>query len=72
MTLYGRFGANDLAPQLIRLGLDSRQAKSWLALAKLYEQQNRLKEARYTYELLLAEDPFFKFAQERLDLLLEQ
>ncbi len=69
VTIYGRPGANDLAPQLVRIGVGPRQAKAWLALARLYEGQQRFDEARRVYEILLAEDPFLVVAQERLDLL---
>jgi tetratricopeptide (TPR) repeat protein len=69
VTIYGRPGANDLAPQLVRIGVGPRQAKSWLALARLYEKQYRFEEAKRVYEWLLAEDPFLAIAQDRLNLL---
>ncbi|MFN8459861.1 MAG: O-antigen ligase family protein [Anaerolineae bacterium] len=65
-TIYGRPGSNDLVPQLLRIGVGPMQAESWLALARLYEQQERWEEAKRVYELLLIEDPFLKPAQERL------
>jgi tetratricopeptide (TPR) repeat protein len=69
VTIYGRLGANDLAPQLLRLGVSPNQAASWLILARMYEEQGRFAEAKYIYELLLAEDPFLNVAEERLALL---
>jgi tetratricopeptide (TPR) repeat protein len=66
VTIYGRFGANDLAPQLVRMGVGPSQAKAWLALARLYEQQHRSEPARQLYSLLLAEDPWLQIAQDRL------
>ncbi len=69
VTIYGRLGANDLAPQLLRIGVSPNQAAPWLALARLYEEQERFGEAKYIYELLLAEDPFLNVAEERLALL---
>ncbi|HEX9923468.1 MAG TPA: O-antigen ligase family protein, partial [Anaerolineae bacterium] len=69
VTVYGRFGANDLAPQLIRIGVGPPQAKPWLVLARLYEQQYRFEPARQVYSLLLAEDPWLQIAQDRLALL---
>lgn len=69
VTIYGRFGGNDLAPQLVRIGVGPPQAKPWLALARLYEQQHRSESARQVYSLLLAEDPWLQIAQDRLVLL---
>jgi tetratricopeptide (TPR) repeat protein len=69
VTIYGRFGGNDLAPQLVRMGVGPPQAKPWLALARLYEQQHRSEPARQVYSLLLAEDPWLQIAQDRLALL---
>jgi tetratricopeptide (TPR) repeat protein len=69
VTIYGRLEGNDFAPQLLRIGLAQRQAQALLALARLYEGEQRLEEAKHIYELLLAEDPFFTFAQEQLELL---
>jgi hypothetical protein len=60
-------GGMDLAPQLLRLGVGPRQARSWLALARLYETQQRYAEAKRIYTLLLAEDPFLAIARTRLD-----
>lgn len=62
VTIYGRLGGNDVAPQLLRLGVGPEEAAPWLALARLYEEQERFKEAGLIYELLLAEDPFLKEA----------
>lgn len=72
MTIYGRFTGNDLAPQLMRIGIGQPQAQSWLALANLYETQQHIEEAKQIYQFLLAEDPFLDIAQERLDLLVEE
>jgi tetratricopeptide (TPR) repeat protein len=69
VTIYGRFGGNDFAPQLLRIGQGRRSAQAALALAKLYEKEQRFEEAGWIYELLLAEDPFFDLAQERLEAL---
>lgn len=70
MTIYGRFSGNDLAPQLLRIGVGPVQAEAWLALAGLYEQEGQFEQAEQIYTLLLAEDPFLAVAQERLDQLL--
>ena len=67
VNIYGRPGGFDLAPQLLRLGLGPHQARSWLALARLYEEQQRYAEAKRIYTLLLVEDPFLAIAQARLD-----
>jgi tetratricopeptide (TPR) repeat protein len=72
VTIYGRFSGSDLGPQLVRLGLGERQAQSWLALAQLYEAQQRFDEAERIYQFLLVEDPFLEIAQERLKLLAGQ
>ena len=69
VTIYGRPGGLDLAPQLLRMGVGPRQAQSWLALARLYETQQRYDEAKRIYTILLIEDPFLSVARERLDLL---
>jgi tetratricopeptide (TPR) repeat protein len=70
LTIYGRFGGNDLAPQLLRIGVGPDQVRAWLALARLYEQQHQFDQAKQIYTILLAEDPFLNVAQERLDQLL--
>lgn len=72
MAIYGRFTSNELAPQMTRMGVSQHQARSWLALASLYETRQRFEEARQIYQILLAEDPFLDVAQERLDLLVEK
>jgi tetratricopeptide (TPR) repeat protein len=69
VTIYGRFGGSDLAPQLLRLGISPTQAAPWLALARLLEDQSRLAEAEQVYRLLLAEDPFLAKAQRGLAVL---
>jgi hypothetical protein len=51
------------------MGVGPPQAKPWLALARLYEQQHRSEPARQVYSLLLAEDPWLQIAQDRLALL---
>lgn len=66
VTIYGRPSANDLVPQLLRIGVGPGQAAPWLELARLYETQQRFDEAKRIYELLLLEDPFLTTAQERL------
>jgi tetratricopeptide (TPR) repeat protein len=66
VTIYGRLGGNDLAPQLLRIGLGQRQAQPLLALAQLWQAQGRFEEARRIYQALLNEDPFLKPAQEGL------
>jgi tetratricopeptide (TPR) repeat protein/O-antigen ligase len=58
VALYGRYGGNDLAPPLIRIGVGPREAAPWLALADLYERQGRFTEARQIYITLLNEDSF--------------
>jgi tetratricopeptide (TPR) repeat protein len=67
VNIYGRPGGFDLAPQLLRFGVGPRQARSWLALARLYERQQHYMEARQIYALLLAEDPYLAAAQAGLD-----
>jgi tetratricopeptide (TPR) repeat protein len=69
VTIYGRPGANDLGPQLLRVGVGARQAAPWLNLARLYESQDRYDEAKRIYEMLLLEDRFLTVSRERLDLL---
>ncbi len=59
VTIYGRPGNNDLlAPPLLRLGVGPAQAAPWLALARLFEAQQRFDDAQQVYELLRLEDPF--------------
>ncbi|NJN94346.1 MAG: tetratricopeptide repeat protein [Anaerolineales bacterium] len=41
ITIYGRAAANDLAPQLLRIGVSPAAAAPWLQLARLYEAQQR-------------------------------
>jgi tetratricopeptide (TPR) repeat protein len=65
-TIYGRLSGNDLAPQLLRIGVGPAEAAAWLALAGLYERQGRPDEAGHIYRLLLAEDPFLSAAQAGL------
>lgn len=69
VTIYGRRSGNDLAPQLLRIGVSPGAAASWLALAGLHEAQGRYDQARTIYRFLLAEDPYLNAAQERLALL---
>jgi tetratricopeptide (TPR) repeat protein len=69
ITIYGRSGGNDLIPQLLRIGVSPARAASWLALARLYEDQQRFEEAKRIYEFLLIEDPFLAIGRERLTLL---
>lgn len=69
VTIYGRLGANDLVPQLLRIGVSPAKAAPWLELARLYETQQRFEEAKRIYEFLLLEDPFLTISQERLALL---
>jgi tetratricopeptide (TPR) repeat protein len=66
VTIYGRSGGNDLVPQLLRIGVSPDQAAPWLELARLYEEQERVGEAKQIYEILLAEDPFLALGRERL------
>jgi tetratricopeptide (TPR) repeat protein len=66
VTIYGRLGGNDLAPQLLRIGLGRRQAQPLLALAQLRQDQQQFEEARRIYQLLLNEDPFLEPAQKGL------
>jgi len=66
ITIYGRASANDLAPQLLRMGVSPAEAAPWLELARLYEDQQRFEEARQIYEFLLLEDPFLSVSRERL------
>ncbi len=66
MIIYGRFAGNDLAPQLLRIGVGPKQAQAWLRLAQLYEEQHHFAAARQIYGILLAEDPFLTLAQKRL------
>ena len=69
VTIYGRSGANDLIPQLLRIGVSPAKAAPWLELARLYEAQQRFEEAKRIYEFLLIEDPFLTIGRERLALL---
>jgi tetratricopeptide (TPR) repeat protein len=69
ITIYGRSGGNDLIPQLLRIGVSPAQAAPWLALGRLYEDQQRFEEAKRVYEFLLIEDPFLAVGRERLALL---
>lgn len=69
VTIYGRAGANDLVPQLLRIGIGPAKAAPWLELARLYETQQRFEEAKRIYEFLLLEDHFLTISQERLALL---
>lgn len=71
VTIYGRRSGNDLAPQLLRIGLSPAAAAPWLALARLHEAQGRYEQARTIYRFLLADDPYLTVAQERLALLAE-
>lgn len=71
MTIYGRPGGLDLAPQVLRLGVGAQQAEPWLALARLLETQQRIEEAQRIYQLLLAEDPFLDVARQRLESIAE-
>ncbi len=66
ITIYGRAAANDLSPQLLRIGVSPAEAAPWLALAQLDEAQQRIEEARRIYEFLLLEDPFLSASRERL------
>jgi hypothetical protein len=59
----------DLLPPLFRIGVGPRQARPWLALARLYETQNDSGAARRIYQALLLEDPYVEFAREQLDAL---
>jgi tetratricopeptide (TPR) repeat protein len=64
MTIYGRPGGNDLlTPPLLRIGVSPTQAAPWLALARLYESEQRFDEAKQIYEFLLFEDSFLTQAQ---------
>ncbi len=67
VTIYGRPGGLDLAPQVLRVGVGPQQAESWLALARLLEVQQRFAEAQQIYQLLLTEDPFLDVARQRLE-----
>jgi tetratricopeptide (TPR) repeat protein len=69
VTIYGRRSGNDLAPQLLRIGVSPAVAAPWLALARLHEAQGRYEQARTIYRFLLADDPYLTVAQERLALL---
>jgi tetratricopeptide (TPR) repeat protein len=67
ITLYGQRAAFDLLPPLFRIGVGPRQARPWLALARLYETQNDSGAARRIYQALLLEDPYVEFARKQLD-----
>lgn len=67
ITLYDRRATFDLLPPLFRIGVSPRDARSWLALAQLYEAQGNDEQARQIYEALLDEDPYLEVAQEHLE-----
>jgi tetratricopeptide (TPR) repeat protein len=69
ITLYGQRAVFDLLPPLFRIGVGPRQARPWLALARLYETQNDSGAARQIYQALLLEDPYMGLARERLSAL---
>jgi tetratricopeptide (TPR) repeat protein len=58
VSIYGRYGANDLAPQLIRLA-DERTFAPVLALARLANAEGHPEEADRLYNLLAEQDYFF-------------
>ena len=66
ITLYGQRAVFDLLPPLFRIGVGPRQARPWLALARLHETQNDSGAARRIYQALLLEDPYVELARERL------
>jgi tetratricopeptide (TPR) repeat protein len=69
ITLYSQRAVFDLLPPLFRIGVGPRQARPWLALARLYETQNDFGAARQIYQALLLEDPYMELARERLSAL---
>jgi tetratricopeptide (TPR) repeat protein len=69
ITLYGQRAAFDLLPPLFRIGIGPRQARPWLALARLHETQNDPGAARRIYQALLLEDPYVGLAREGLSAL---
>ena len=69
ITLYGQRAAFDLLPPLFRIGVGPKQARPWLALARLRETQNDFESARRVYQALLLEDPYLGIAREQLDAL---
>jgi hypothetical protein len=58
VNLYGRYGANDLAPQLIRIA-DQRSFAPMLALAPVALAEGDPAEAARLYGLLAQQDNFF-------------
>jgi hypothetical protein len=64
VTIYGRYGGNDLAPQLIQLG-DPQQSRTLQALIGLYRSQQRIQEADRLTRLLYQLDPFLSTGQEK-------
>ena len=59
VTIYGRFGGNDLVPQLIRIG-DINQVQPLKALIQLYAAQQRTEDIDHVHNLLRQIDPFFE------------
>jgi tetratricopeptide (TPR) repeat protein len=64
VTIYGRYGGNDLAPQLIQLG-DAQQSQTLRALIELYRNQKRIQETDRLTRLLHQLDPFLSTNQEK-------
>ncbi len=58
VNIYSRPGGNDLAPQLLRIGVGRVQARGWLWLIRLYQRQGQTEAAGRVADLLRAEDPF--------------
>ncbi len=53
-------------PALPKIGPGESAARAWLALAGLYQKQNRWSEAGRVYTLLLADDPYLDSARTAL------
>jgi tetratricopeptide (TPR) repeat protein len=66
-ALYARLPRHDTLPQLVRIGAGPYTARSWLELARLYENMGQVENAQKVYEVLLAEDPYFEEARGRLE-----
>ncbi len=64
VTIYGRLGGNDFAPQLIRIG-NTDQLGPIQALADFYSARQRPEDAARIQSLLRQVDPFLATAEER-------
>jgi len=69
ITLYGRLAGFDLLPGLVRIRMGEQEAGPWLRLGDLYEQEQSWDDARRVYLALLAEDPYLRAAENRLEAL---